>query len=218
MNTRQRNTNNDIHHPAKLHINCGCVSMLLLCCLLTGCGTVRRQAITMDMDAVHSIDTPIYIMPIIDARTNRSVEFNDDDSKHLQTLAAKKLKKMGYDVRVVHSWDRHASAEMGHLLDMNTEEICEIMSPNAPVSLVITLNNLRDSYKVLTTSFSITATMSLYDVQQRKEIWQDAAIGEHGGGGILDAALAQIGKRSSAYSAFMNTVFMSLPAHEEKWG
>lgn len=181
--------------------------------MATGCATIPRQPIGIDAAAFNNNIEPIMVMPIVDAREDKSVSFDKDESERLRALVVKRLVGRGYAAQSCDSWNTQSTVSSQQLSDMNSDELCRILPSNARSALIISIDGLRDSYKVLVTSFTITATFTLIDVSGKKEIWKDAAIGEHGGGGLLDAALAQMGKRSGAYNALVNIVFQSLPTN-----
>lgn len=186
------------------------VMMVIMTSLMaTGCVTIQRKPIAVDVNAFEKGIEPIMIMPIVDARADKSVSFDKDDSDKLRALVIKRLQGLGYSAQACDSWKSSVSPQQ--LSDMNEKELCRLLPPNAKSAMIISVDGLRDSYKVLVTSFSISATFTVIDISGQKEIWKDAAVGEHGGGGVLDAAVAQIGKRSGAYNALVDTVFPSFP-------
>ena len=186
-------------------------AVVLASLMATGCATIQRQPIAVDAAAFQKSIEPIMIMPIVDARADKSVTFDKDEQERVRTLVLKRLQVLGYAAQSCDSWNSQAPVSPQQLSDMNTEELSRLLPSNARSALIISVDGLRDSYKVLVTSFSISATFAVIDVSGRKEIWKDAASGEQGGGGLLDAAVAQIGKRSGAYNALVNIVFQSFP-------
>ena len=179
--------------------------------MATGCVSIQRQPITVDASAFEKSVEPIMIMPIIDARTDKSVSFDKGESDRVSARVLQRLRGLGYVAQTCDSWNSPSVVSSQQLSDMNTEELCHLLPTGTHSAIIINVDSIRDSYKVLVTSFSISGTFTLIDVSGRKAIWKDAASGEHGGGGVLDAAFAQIGKRSGAYDALVNTVFQSFP-------
>lgn len=201
----------DCHRYMHGHVRCrpnACV-IALLC--LTGCTTVVRQPITLDESAFNTRLETIIVMPVLDARAEKSVSFAPSESKRVLKRVINKLVALGYDVQTANTWNVPPDVTPQQFLDMSTAELCRYLPANSRVALIVSVDGLRSTYSVLLNSFSISATVSLVDVSSRKEIWKDAAIGQYGGGGIVGASLTQIGKRAFAYDALAKTAFESFP-------
>ena len=177
--------------------------------LLSGC--VSRQPIYLDPTAFdQNIDT-IYVTPVIDARTDKSEVFDASDIANLRKLAMNGLDHQGYHAQLLDSWKTDKQLSDRELGDMSAEELCNITPAEAKVFFVITINDVHDTYKVMSSNYSINGMMMAIDRERKKEIWKDVETGTHGGGGLIEAALQMIGRKSIAQDALMRQVLSSFP-------
>jgi hypothetical protein len=183
--------------------------------LITGCVAPHRQAITLDESAFSPDISTIYVMPVIDARSDKTAKLEDKDFKRMREMAKEILGRFNhYQSVLVDSWGTGGISDQS-LADMNASELSSLAPPEARIFLVITINDVRDNYKVLTTAYSMTGTLMAIDRQQKREVWKDAATGTASGGGLLGAAFAQIGKEHDAQQLLLGQVFVSFPRKQK---
>jgi hypothetical protein len=182
---------------------------------LSGCAFVHPP-IYVDPAAFSRDIDKIYVAPVIDVRTDKSSDFNADDIANLRALAVKGLENHGYNARLLSSWSADRQPSDQDLFDMNVEELCKIVPPEAMVFLTITVNDVNSSYRVLSSNYTINGMVAAVGCEQKKEIWKSAASGSYGGSGIIDAAVAMIRRKTRAQSAMMDKVFSSFPDRSKK--
>ena len=70
--------------------------------LLSSCTT--QNATVVDSGAFRPEVDTLYLMPLVDGRTDKSSVFDADDIKRVQDSAAKNLEALGYAVKQVDAW------------------------------------------------------------------------------------------------------------------
>ena len=80
--------------------------------------------------------------------------------------------------------------------------------------MVITVNNVDDTYAGIMTLYSISGKFTLIDREKGAAIWKDRGKGSHGGGGIIGSAVVYADERLEAQTAFVN-VLSALPQNKK---
>jgi len=173
------------------------------CLLLTGCITSHQQA-TMDATAFTQPLPAIHVMPVIDARTDRSGELDPGDLQRLRDLMKEKLEDKGYQTVVVDTWKSAATTSPDR--EWSVADLVQQAPPDAKVLMVLTVTNVTDVYAGISTSYSITGTFNAIDCAKGASIWKITGTGSHGTGGIIGSAIGQADKRLEAQTALGNVL------------
>ena len=147
----------------------------------------------------------------------RSITFTKrcaGDLQRIRDLTKSKLEDLGYQTVMVDSWRSEASTTNPDLAQMNDAALCRLAPEDAPIFMVITIENVDDTYSGITASYSISATFDLVDRAKGASIWKERGKGSHGAGGIIGSAIATADKRTDAQTGFVN-VLSDMPQNKK---
>jgi hypothetical protein len=180
--------------------------------LLNACDTPSpRQALSLDQGAFAHHIPAVYLMPVIDARDDKSVPFDDADRKRLRDMTKSRLDEHGYQVILVDSWGAGMPPSDQTLADMSNSELAALAPSDSGVFFVISVNDATDASAMLATSCSITVTLTAIDRLKKAAIWEDADIGTAGGFDAVHSASSLAAKRSYVQNAVLMQLFESCP-------
>lgn len=174
--------------------------------IISGCAP-KRIPITLDQMAFTKTIDPITIMPILDARTNKTVPYDKKDSQKFLDIISDRLEILGYTVQFA-SWKAVSSdLDTQDLLDMNIDELCNYIPSDNPTALIFTLEEMRDD-ALIGIAFNMGGTATLISIKEKKEIWKDTAVKR-----LELGPLAQlfINEKKGAFSDLTLDLFLSLP-------
>ena len=132
--------------------------------LLTGCNSTppRRPAMYFDPTCLYPKVSIIHVMPVLDVRLDRTVDFNSTDLRDLgQQLGYAIVNYSGYRVETVERWPAITAILEEEVLSMSPEQLCGLVPHNCQAFFVLTINNVESKHKVLSTSYSITGKAML---------------------------------------------------------
>jgi len=156
----------------------------------------------------------IYVMPLIDARKDKSGQFDADDIQRVRDLVRTKLQGLGYQAIMVDSWRKDASTTDEQLAQMSDAALCQLAPAESQVFLAITVTDVEDTYAAVMSSYTITGCFTLLDRAKGAAIWKCTGTGAHGGGGIIGSVVVQVDKRIEAQTGFVN-ILSSVPQNKK---
>jgi len=162
--------------------------------ILTGCITNPDKP-TMNASAFNQPIGRIDVMPVIDARKDKSGQFDAGDIQRVRDLVRTKLQGLGYQAVLVDSWRKEASTTDEQLAQMSDAALCQLAPAESQVFLAITVTDVNDTYAGVMSSYTITGTFTLVDRAQGAAIWKGSGTGAHGGG-IIGSVVVQATKQS----------------------
>jgi hypothetical protein len=177
--------------------------------LLSACTT--QNATVVDSGAFRPEVDTLYLMPLVDARTDKSSVFDADDIKRVRDSAAKHLEALGYAVNQIDAWKTEQPVADDALANMTADDLCKLAPPDATVFLVITIDHVSAHYLGLAASYSIKGTAVAINLAQRKEIWRHGGSASRGMVGVSGSLISQIAKKAGAQGDLMDAVFSSFP-------
>src|ERR1019366_8797029 len=93
--------------------------------ILNGCITSQQPA-TVNAGAFDQPLPAIHVMPVIDARDDKSGALEAEDIQRIRDLTKSKLNDLGYQTVMVDSWRRDASASGQDPAEMNEAALCRL--------------------------------------------------------------------------------------------
>ena len=181
--------------------------------ILTGCITNPDKP-TMNASAFNQPIGRIDVMPVIDARKDKSGEFDAGDVQRVRDLVRTKLQGLGYQAVLVDSWRKEASTTDEQLAQMSDAALCQLAPAESQVFLAITVTDVNDTYAAVMSSYTITGAFTLIDRAKGAAIWKCSGTGAHGGGGIIGSVVVQADKRIEAQTGFVN-ILSSVPPNKK---
>ncbi|MBN2180691.1 MAG: hypothetical protein JW715_02160 [Sedimentisphaerales bacterium] len=172
--------------------------------LLTGCNSTppRRPALHFDPAYLDPKVSVIHIMPVLDARLDRTVDFNSADLSDLgEQLAYAIVEYSGYRVETVERWPAITAILGEEILSMSPEQLCGLAPDNCHAFFVLMINNIESKHKALSTSYSITGTAMLVNREKGKLIWKNIATGSYSSAGLIPAWLDKAQKKKASAKA-----------------
>ena len=173
--------------------------------MLSGCMSSHEGA-TIDATAFNQPLPTIHIMPLIDARKDKSGSLDVDDIQRIRDLTRTKLGDMGYQAVIENVWQKDVSTTDQQVAAMNEAALSRLVPPETGVFLVLTVTDVTDRYGGVMASYSITATFTLIDRTKGAAIWKDVGTGSHAAGGIIASQVAEADKRIEAETGLVNTL------------
>ena len=177
--------------------------------LISSCTT--QNATVVDVGAFRPEVDTLYLMPLVDGRTDKSSVFDADDIKRVRDSAAKNLEVLGYTVQQVDAWKSEQPVADDALAKMSADDLCKLAPADAKVFLVITINHVSAHYFGLAAGYSIEGNAVAIDSAQRKEIWRHGGTSSRGMVGVSGSLISQIAKKAGAQGDLMNAVFSTFP-------
>ena len=183
--------------------------------LLTGCNSTppRRPAMYFDPTCLDPKVSVIHVMPVLDARLDRTVDFHSADLSDLgEQLGNAIVEYSGYRVETVETWPANTATLGEEVVSTSPEQLCGLAPDDCHAFFVLAINNVESKHKVLSTSYSITGTAILVNREKGKLIWKDVASGSYSSSGLIPAAIDTSRKKSSAKANLIWRLFGSFPA------
>ena len=186
--------------------------VIMAASLLGGCTAgPSKPALYFDPDSFHPEVSVVHVMPILDARTDKTAKFDEADRRNLLKRSQKRIKSLGYDVEIVDKWTLDVPASEEELAAMTPEQLCGFAPQECQVFFTLAISDIHSAYKVMSTSYSITGTAMLINQHDDRLIWKEIATGTYGGGGLLGAAMDGMVKETFAKDFLMGQLFASFP-------
>jgi hypothetical protein len=154
----------------------------------------------------------IHVMPVLDARLDRTVDFDSADLNDLGEQLGNAIEYSGYRVETVGAWPAITATLGEDVVSMSPEQLCGLAPDDCHAFFVLALNNVESKYTVLSTSYSITGTAVLVNREKGKLIWKDVATGSYSSSGLIPAAMDGARKKSSAKANLIWRLRGSFPA------
>ncbi len=183
----------------------GCVLVIF-----SGCAAAPpRVPIKLDPSFSEMGIQTVALLPVIDRRVDKSYEIDLD--KEIRNQAKKTLEKKGYAVLMPDTFAEGKAVELAEVVEMEVNDLALLGPRDARVIVLIYLEDILSSYKVLSYAFKIEATASMVSQEKQVELWRDKGIGRSGQGGLISGLTKGLDK-SSAINTCINSMFYTLPA------
>lgn len=177
--------------------------------LVAGCATTQKLPIKLDPNYHQKGIETIVMMPVIDRRVDKSskIDFNKD----LRLPAKAMLEKKGYQVMIPSVYRESADVTQDEITEMDIEELSQLGPVDARALLYIYVEDILDSYVVISYNFKIEATGSLIHKQEKTELWRDKGLGTQGQAGLISGAFSAWDKQI-AITACLESLLSTLPS------
>jgi hypothetical protein len=183
----------------------GLIVLLLL--ILAGC-TTTKPAIKIDPSFSEMQIESLALLPVIDRRVDKSYEI---DLENKVRLAAKEiLEKKGYAVIMPATFAEGRNVDPAEAAAMGVNDLTSLGPADPKTIVLIYIEDILSSYKVLSYAFKIEATASIISKEKQSELWRNKAVGKSGQGGLI-SGITQGLDRSSAVGSCLGELFSNLP-------
>ena len=191
------------------HSNIKIVFFSLICSLLTaGCATTPKIPIKLDPGYREKNISAIYLMPVVDRRIDKKGAIDPEKDIRLPSKAI--LEKKGYQVVLNADFKDGQSFTGEQLSEMETGDLAGLGPKEAKALLFIYLDDVLDSYAVITYNCKIEMTGSLIGKEEKIEWWRDKGVGESGQAGLISGVFAGMDKNQAIQNALYG-LFAGLP-------
>jgi hypothetical protein len=175
--------------------------------ILAGC-TTTKPAIKLDPSFSEMQIESVALLPIIDRRVDKSYEI--DLENKVRQAAKENLEKKGYTVIMPSTFVEGRNVDPAEVEAMGINDLASLGPPDSKAIVLIYIEDILSSYKVLSYAFKIEATASVISKEKQCELWRNKAVGKAGQGGLI-SGITQGLDRSSAIGACIGELFSNLP-------
>ena len=190
-----------------------CLFLSIMAFGFVGCvPKTKRIPITWEPSFYESSISRIVLMPIVDARPDKSfeVDLNDFKGRVKDTLEEK-----GYTVVLPNNYSETMDITAEDVAEMSAKELASLGLENEFFLLFVYVEDILSEYVIMAYKFKIEAVGSLISKSKKIELWRDKGIGRSGQGGLI-SGLTQGLNRSGAYDGCVISMLESLPDKEIK--
>lgn len=174
----------------------------------SGCATSKIPIYIDQQLSQKNIDS-IVLLPVVDARKDKSFETNLDQK--IRTPIRKILEKKGYSVITPDKFSKeNHQVTPEEIIEMDIAELSTLDPSDAKILLIVYVEDVSDAYVVLAHTFKIEASAVLIDKINHSLLWKDKAVGVSGQGGLISGLFIGM-NRWEAISFCLDNLFSSFP-------
>jgi hypothetical protein len=180
--------------------------------LFAGCAAQQYVPIYADPDIENMNFDTITLLPVVDARTDKSHKFDIEGS--IGDRVAKKLKSKGYTVIAAGTATDFSVIPDDEIAEMEPLELSSLGPEDATIMLVVFVNDA-SAKMALGYSFKMETTAILLNKPTKAMLWKDKGIGSAGQGGLAGCLMAGLTK-DEAMSGAVDLMLKSFPLAPSK--